>query len=264
MLRALGVPARLVAGYAEGTWNPEESAYDVISKDSHAWPEVYFPKIGWVPFEPTVSQPSSSFPQGSNTDTASSSNPNIPMPVTTVSPPPGLGDERANRLLEEEAARRGQISSSTSGWTLALLAVVVIVAVLVLLEWRRRRLQDLPLPSWLEKTLDERGFRTPGWLRLWSRRSLRTPMENLFANVAWMLRVWGQRIDPTLTPAEQVDALVNTVPALKDDAMTLLEEYHRAMYSPYPANILRARRAVDQIRAIGYRNWVMRLVGLES
>jgi hypothetical protein len=36
------------------------------------------------------------------------------------------------------------------------------------------------------------------------------------------------------------------------------------MYSPYPANLPRAKEAVSRIRSIGFRNWVMRLVGLES
>jgi hypothetical protein len=89
-------------------------------------------------------------------------------------------------------------------------------------------------------------------------------MENLFTSVGFMLRVWGQRIDPAHTPAEQVAMLVNVVPGVKEQALTLLEEYQRAMYSPYPANLPRAKQAVSQLRSIGYRNWVLRLVGLES
>jgi hypothetical protein len=57
MLRSLGIPARLVAGYASGTFDRDLAVYHVYSKDSHSWPEVYFPGIGWVEFEPTVSQP---------------------------------------------------------------------------------------------------------------------------------------------------------------------------------------------------------------
>ena len=33
-----------------------ERQYVVTYKDSHAWPEVYFPGIGWVEFEPTSNQ----------------------------------------------------------------------------------------------------------------------------------------------------------------------------------------------------------------
>ena len=57
MLRAVGVPARFAAGFAEGSYDPESNQYFVSSTDSHSWPEVYFPGFGWVEFEPTVSQP---------------------------------------------------------------------------------------------------------------------------------------------------------------------------------------------------------------
>lgn len=53
LARAVGVPARLAAGYATGTYDPERGAYVVTGLDAHAWVEVYFPGIGWVPFEPT-------------------------------------------------------------------------------------------------------------------------------------------------------------------------------------------------------------------
>ena len=261
MLRSLGVPTRMVVGYAEGTWEPEQASYLVLGKDSHAWPEVYFPNLGWVPFEPTVSQPLSTYPEGSPADAVASSGGQA-QPEPTFDPrqyerDPGMVEE-----LDREQNRRNSLQSSRTGF--AALAGVLIVGSLVVLEMRRRRTQDLPLPNWLEKVFDERGLRTPGWLRMWARRALRTPMENLFANVSFMLRVWGQRVDPANTPAEQVAILVNIVPGVEDQALALLEEYQRAMYSPYPANLFRAKQAVAKIRSIGYRNWVMRLVGLET
>ena len=53
MLRAVGVPTRLVLGFGPGVEDPEGLGYLVREKDSHSWPEAYFPNIGWVPFEPT-------------------------------------------------------------------------------------------------------------------------------------------------------------------------------------------------------------------
>ena len=43
MLRSLGIPARLVVGYAAGERNPFTGLYEVRGKDAHAWAEVYFP-----------------------------------------------------------------------------------------------------------------------------------------------------------------------------------------------------------------------------
>lgn len=268
MLRSLGVPARMVVGFAQGTWEPDRESYVVLSKDSHAWPEIYFPGLGWVPFEPTVSQPQTVYPAGTPLDEQP---PGVmqSLPSAIEDSMLDMGEVKAERVedaIEQSSLQRGLtvIRQTLTGWNLALLIVVVVGGLLVFLEWRRRRAQDLPLPSWLEKTLDERGINPPDWLRMWSRRALRTPMENLFANVGWMLRVWGQKIDPALTPAEQVYVLINTVPGVKRYAMALLDEYHRAMYSPYPANIERAKSAVNEMRSVGYRNWIMHLVGLET
>lgn len=53
MLRSVGVPARLVAGYGSGDYNAITGYYEVHADDAHAWAEVYFPEYGWVPFDPT-------------------------------------------------------------------------------------------------------------------------------------------------------------------------------------------------------------------
>ena len=50
--RSLGLPARVAVGFTQGTLGPD-GLYHVEGKHAHAWPEVYFSGIGWVPFEPT-------------------------------------------------------------------------------------------------------------------------------------------------------------------------------------------------------------------
>jgi transglutaminase-like putative cysteine protease len=57
MARAVGIPARVAAGYSQGEYNPETRAYRVKENNAHAWVEVYFPRYGWVEFEPTASEP---------------------------------------------------------------------------------------------------------------------------------------------------------------------------------------------------------------
>jgi protein-glutamine gamma-glutamyltransferase len=52
LLRVAGVPSRVVVGFATG----EPIGHDtwaVRDEDAHAWIEVYFPGVGWVPFNPT-------------------------------------------------------------------------------------------------------------------------------------------------------------------------------------------------------------------
>lgn len=57
MARAVGIPARVVAGYAQGEWDRDAEAYRVREYDSHAWVEVFLPRFGWIDFEPTASEP---------------------------------------------------------------------------------------------------------------------------------------------------------------------------------------------------------------
>ena len=54
MLRTLGVPARVVTGFAPGTFDENEAAYIVFESEAHAWVEVFFPRLGWINFEPSV------------------------------------------------------------------------------------------------------------------------------------------------------------------------------------------------------------------
>jgi transglutaminase-like putative cysteine protease len=53
MLRMDGIPARVAAGFKPGVYDPATQRWRVRALDAHAWVEVYFAGIGWVPFDPT-------------------------------------------------------------------------------------------------------------------------------------------------------------------------------------------------------------------
>ncbi len=53
LLRATGVPTRLVCGFAQGEWNDLGRYFMVRQRDAHTWIEAYLPGSGWVPFDPT-------------------------------------------------------------------------------------------------------------------------------------------------------------------------------------------------------------------
>lgn len=61
MARELGIPSRIAVGYAPGAVTTEVVkrdgltlfGYRATGRDAHAWPELYFEGLGWVPFEPT-------------------------------------------------------------------------------------------------------------------------------------------------------------------------------------------------------------------
>jgi transglutaminase-like putative cysteine protease len=51
VLRLHGIPARVAYGFTEGSQT--QDGYKVTDRDAHSWVEAYFPKYGWIPFEPT-------------------------------------------------------------------------------------------------------------------------------------------------------------------------------------------------------------------
>jgi protein-glutamine gamma-glutamyltransferase len=53
MLRYLGVPARVAAGFTSGTYNREQRVWNVSDRNAHTWVEVWFHGYGWLPFDPT-------------------------------------------------------------------------------------------------------------------------------------------------------------------------------------------------------------------
>ena len=55
MLRMLGIPARVAAGFTPGSYNADTKEYRVRDLDAHSWVEVWWSDIGWVPFDPTPS-----------------------------------------------------------------------------------------------------------------------------------------------------------------------------------------------------------------
>lgn len=52
MLRSIGIPTRLVTGFAPGDFNPFTGLYVVRNTDAYAMTEVYFPDYGWFAFDP--------------------------------------------------------------------------------------------------------------------------------------------------------------------------------------------------------------------
>ena len=259
LLRSIGIPARLSVGYAAGTYDPLTNAYTVLANDAHAWPEVYFTGLGWIIFEPTVSQPALTFVTGgSGTNTGT-------QPATPTPSRIGGGSTQPS-----DQPGQNQPGSTSSGGTQALiqnifvgLGILAGLGFLVaLFRVARPRLEEIALPVRVEKTLTKYHLGVPRWLHRWSLRMSLTPFEKAFMSLVQALRLLGKPVLPAQTPAERVMILSEALPEARQPAETLLIEYQRAEYSPYPANLPRAVIAGLAVRQLAFRAFLRRLFRL--
>lgn len=52
VLRSMRIPARVVTGFSRGDWDPSEKVWIVRRKHAHAWVEVHYEDLGWIPYDP--------------------------------------------------------------------------------------------------------------------------------------------------------------------------------------------------------------------
>jgi len=142
MLRSLGIPARYVRGYANGS--SQEGVFHVLEDNAHAWPEVFFPGYGWVEFEPTAGEPPltrrSSQDEGRGGISEAARRPNLPIPDDMM-------EDRADmeRYSSLPSAPRRSLWQQYRYWLLGALggAALVSAAIAALRLRRRRRIQGL-------------------------------------------------------------------------------------------------------------------------
>ena len=133
MLRMIGIPSRVVAGFAPGTRQSDEGTFQVRDIDAHSWVEAYFRGIGWVTFDPTpAAAPAGS--QSLHGELAGTRGP-APEPIT---------DESSARGGSDPTAAAGTASGSGGGgaWPwIGLVAAVALLAAVALgtVAFRRRR-----------------------------------------------------------------------------------------------------------------------------
>jgi len=136
MLRALGIPARLVSGYGPGSVdhvNGKQVTYSVTTTDAHTWVEAYFPGYGWVPFEPT---PSSSYgayepiPRGGAVAS--------PGAVPSPSPAPTPGPAPREKPSPGGSAAFAGRGPSPALLVAALVLLIVVAATSLGWRWMRR------------------------------------------------------------------------------------------------------------------------------
>ncbi len=207
MARALGIPARVSAGYAQGEYTTDIDAYRVREYNGHSWPEVFFPGYGWIEFEPTASE-LEIVREHREEDTGLAG----PTPEPTSDPfldrAEPFDPEAFGPGASPDVANAGGPFSGLSGWWIglgAMLLVVALAAVFLLRPSPQRRRRALLDPQFTVKMY--------GRLMQWARR-FRLPLLS------------------SQTPNEQAALLIRAVPEGRPAIQSITELYVQDLYSP--------------------------------
>ena len=122
MLRSVGIPSRLVVGYVlqDPQRGLETDRYRVTEQDAFAWPEVYFPGLGWVEFNPSPNLPSILRPAVGEVDPEATPEVEQDTAITTSDLPPFE--------LEPEVGPAGDVSqpaADNNRWLLVGIAAAL-------------------------------------------------------------------------------------------------------------------------------------------
>jgi transglutaminase-like putative cysteine protease len=249
LLRSVGVPTRMVVGFAQGEYQPPDT-YIILEKDAHAWPEVYFPDLGWVEFEPTSSQPV--LVRAASNQTPTSEAPN----ATQVA---GQGVPRLTPTPNrQEGGNSGNGSKPGIPLILILLFGLIIIIIGSMVAYTTGILEKMigralpvirrPFPLRLLDLYKNLAIPPPVWLTHWAYVTGLKPIERSFGVVFQSLRWLKVSRSTAWTPAEAAAALINCLPAVAGETRSLLREYELFLFSPRHVDMVAARRAGQIIR----------------
>ncbi len=253
MLRSIGIPARMAVGFAQGTGSSQgglnediediiANSYTVRKNNAHAWPEVYFPGIGWVEFEPTGNQAPLDRPIAplENIDSTGNQNPrNLPQEDSA---------DLAGRdpVLDENLDAATQQGNSFSPSIYLLLSFITFTTLTIFLS--RRYNMSARVPVFIRATMERTGIEAPAWIIHWERWSSLSPIERSFESINFGLRQVNQPAPLHATPLERAKSLANILPQLEIVIKVLLDEHQTSLYTSRVADERQARRAASQIR----------------
>ncbi len=251
LLRAAGIPARMVVGYAPGEYQ-SSGYYQVKAKDAHAWPEVYFSGIGWVEFEPTASldviyRPSGEEPADVNDDELLRRQGNLERPSLEDSLLTGDGAQPSQPANETPSANTIFLLRLQWLWVIILAAILSVAAVGA---WRleRRYYFTQNIPNAIKKIYIRYNFNTPHWLEDWVRWSEVTSVERAFHAINQALAWLGKPQPQDVTALERAALLKEFLPESSESIDTLVAAHEKTLYTPEPANPAAAMRAAWAIR----------------
>jgi len=252
MLRSLGIPARMAVGFTQGNQLTVEegfgqqeraisNAYEVLRNNAHAWPEVYFPGIGWVEFEPTASVSPLDRPLAPQEQ----ENTNNIGPRNDLLTEDSQGSASQESL--EETSTTAVQPNQTRRYLLFLLPFLAAGAALTIFLNRRYTL-SVRFPIFLRATIERTGAEAPVWVIRWGTWEKLTPIEKAFESINFGLRQLDKPIPVHTTPIERAEKLTRILPEKADQIKILLDEHQTSLYTSRVGDVTHARQAAFDLR----------------
>jgi hypothetical protein len=214
LARELGLPSRVVYGATTGRKvGPDE--YLVTGSSMHTWVEVYFPGIGWYPFDPT---PGFSVPSAVE---ANAPRPEVPILQNNI-PPENQAFSREGQLPEPtpnpgntpiSKGSQDSIKEEPSWYSYALVPILLLLALLIV---------TVPLAK---RLLVARGRPEDLYQDLAGRLRDVLSLNGTRANVA---------DSPALTPTERLLLLAGAAGAEAGPFRGFARAYSESLYAPNP------------------------------
>lgn len=246
MLRSIGVPARMAAGFAQGSWDDSERAFVVRERDAHTWVEVYFPGYGWIEFEPTSAQAplnrgdQIALPQGDPP-----TNTPLPSPTPTDTPIPSPSPTQEGGVdSTPEVESQVLPPTATPTFTPSPTATPVIVPT-----------QPPPLRP---QSRDPLSFLLPAlglglvvvlliglllallvfiyWYWEWRGMGGLSPVARAYARLERYISLIGIRVKPEQTPEERRQRIVREIPVAEPPVTAITNLYSAERYGRRVSN----------------------------
>jgi transglutaminase-like putative cysteine protease len=245
MLRSMGIPARMAAGFSQGTFDPTQNAFVVQERDAHTWVEVYFPGYGWIEFEPTAAQA----PLNRADDTPANIQPSA-TPIATATPTITPTPSATPTLNPSTPTQQGAaaLPTVTPTFTPSSTATPVIIPTQPPpLTPQPRGPLDFILPALglallgllIIAVLIGVGVFTYWWWE-WRGMGGLSPVARAYARLERYLRLIGLRFGQQQTPEERRQRIVRAIPKAEPPVSAITRMYTAERYGPADKQSARA------------------------
>jgi transglutaminase-like putative cysteine protease len=214
MMRAAGLPARIVIGYQGGEMNPHDEYMIVRQSDAHAWTEVWVDNSHWRRVDPTAAV--------------------APQRIERGIQNAGLESDLLPAMFqgEHDVVRRLRfaIDSFQHNWNQWVIGFDEHKQMELFRKFGVNNIKKSELALWLVAAMSVAGLLVAWWVIGDSRYKKRDRVRIHYDKFRNKIARAGIEVRPQDTPQELVDRIVQRVPGHADEAGVIIKLYQALVY----------------------------------